>query len=82
MKEVRTGQPQSVNNMTIVPLEEITVSCKNDDRAPMFYFSKNPLGVVIATPQRKWAIGIEGETLDLEACFHLAPDLRQVLDRL
>lgn len=78
MKEVRIGQPLSVNNVTIIPLEEITVSYKNNHGALMFYVSKKPLGVVIATPQKKWAIGIEGETIDPETCSRLAPVLRQV----
>ncbi len=81
-KEIRIGQPLSIDNVTIVPLEEVTISGRKSDGTPMFYFSKSPLGVAVATPQRAWVIGIEGETINLKAFPQLAPRLRQILSGL
>ena len=82
MKEVRVGRPIIVGEMTIVPLERVSVY--HDSKRGRFwaYTSKESIGIVISSPQGKWAVDICGVQVPLETYIQEIRGLQQVLDGL
>lgn len=82
MKENRVGQPTTIGEITIIPLEEICLYCdKSEDRIWVYAF-KQPIGVVIISPQFKHVLDIQGEELDLNTCIQDFEGLQRVIDNL
>ena len=82
MEEVHVGRPVPVSGITIIPLEKVTVSHSNKKGRLSVYVSKEPVGVVVSSPQRKWAIDISGTQMPLETYIQEIHELQQVLDSL
>ena len=82
MKQVRLGRPVIVGETTIVPLEEVTVHYRSKKAGVLAYVCKEPLGIIIGTPQGKWAVDICGEPMPLETYIQTVDGLQQVLDAL
>ena len=82
MKEVHVGRPIIVGETTIIPLERVRVSHSTEKGGLSAYISKEPIGIVISTPQGKWAVDICGGQVTLEAYIQEIPGLQQVLDSL
>ena len=82
MKENRVGRPLTIGEIIIIPLEEIYIYCNKREDGIWAYALKQPVGVVITSPQVKLAIDIHGEKLDLNTCMQDFGGLQQVLDNL
>jgi len=82
MKENRVGQPSTIGEIIIIPLEEIYLYCDKREDGIWAYASKQPVGVVVISPQFKLAIDIQGETLDINTCIQDFRGLQQVIDNL
>jgi hypothetical protein len=82
MKENRVGQPSTIGEIIIIPLEEVYLYCDKSEDGIWAYASKQPVGVVIISPQFKLAIDIQGEKLDLNTCIQDFGGLQQVIDNL
>ncbi len=82
MKENRVGQPSTIGEIIIIPLEEVYLYCDKRGDGIWAYASKQPVGVVVISPQFKLAIDTRGEKLDLNTCIHDFVGLQQVMDNL
>jgi len=82
MKETSVGTPVTIGEITIIPLEEVSVHYDRNKGGLLFYVSKRPIGVVIGSPQGKWAIDIYGDQVPLETYIQKIHGLQQVLDSL
>jgi hypothetical protein len=82
MKENRVGQPSTIGEIIIIPLEEVYLYCDKREDGIWAYASKQPVGVVIISPQFKLAIDIQGEKLDINTCIQDYGGLQQVIDNL
>ena len=83
MKEDRIGSPITVGDITVIPLEKVSLYHVNTKEGFTMYFSKEPVGIAISSPQRKWAIDIiDGEEVPLESYYEQFDDLQQILDNL
>ena len=82
MKKNRVGQPSTIGEIIIIPLEEIYLYCDKREDGIWAYASKQPVGVVVISPQFKIAIDIQGEELDLNTCIQDFGGLQQVMDNL
>jgi len=82
MKENRVGQPSTIGEITIIPLEEIYLYCDKREDGIWAYAFKQPIGVVIISPQFKHVLDIQGEELDLNTCIQDFKGLQRVIDNL
>ena len=82
MKQVRVGRPVTVGEAIIVPLEEVTVYCRSKKAGLLAYVCKEPVGIIIGTPQGRWAVDVCGEPMPLEPYIQTVDGLQQVLDAL
>ena len=82
MREVRVGRQIIVGETTIIPLERVSVYYDSHKGRLSAYISKEPIGIVIASPQGKWAMDIYGAPVPLETYVQEIPGLQQVLDSL
>jgi len=82
MNKCSVGQPVIINGITIIPLEEVYLYCDKREDGIWAYASKQPVGVVVISPQFKLAIDIQGEKLDLNTCIQDFGGLQQVIDTL
>ena len=82
MKENRVGQPSTIGEIIIIPLEEIYLYCDKREDGIWAYASKQPVGVVVISPQFKLAIDMQGGELDINTCIHDFVGLQQVMDNL
>ena len=82
MKENRVGQPSTIGEIIIIPLEEVYLYCDKREDGIWAYALKHPVGVVVISPQFKLAIDIQGEKLDLNTCIQDFGGLQQVIDNL
>ena len=84
MKEMRIGKPITVGDTTIIPLERESIRVHHAGKKDglSVQFSKEPIGIVVGTPQGKWAIDIHGEQVPLESYIREFHGLQEVLDSL
>lgn len=83
MKENRIGSPITVGEITVIPLEKVSLYHVNTKEGFTMYFSKKPVGIAISSPQRKWAIDIiDGEEVPIESYYEQFNNLQQILDNL
>jgi hypothetical protein len=82
MKENRVGQPSTIGEITIIPLEEVYLYCDKREDGIWAYASKEPVGVVVISSQFILAVDTQGEELDLNTCIQDFGGLQQVMDNL
>ncbi|MCP4608281.1 MAG: hypothetical protein GY845_06170 [Planctomycetes bacterium] len=82
MREARVGQPITIGEITVVPLEIVMVFKVDNDSGHSLYFSLTPIGVALRTSQKRWAIDIDGNDVPLENYLQEFDTLGQVLDNL
>ena len=80
MKHKCAGTAIIIGEITIIPLEEVTVYHGRNKGGLSVYVSKGPIGVVIGSRQGKWAIDIHGGQVPVETYIQEIHGLQQVLD--
>ncbi len=74
MSEVLEGTPVVVGNVVITPLERVTRYCSTlRGRCTFCYACKEPVGIKIESPDREWAIGVDGQETPVEALLGKQP---------
>ena len=82
MKEARIGRPITLGETTIIPLERVSLYYDSRKGGLSAYLSKEPIGIVIGSPQGKWAMDICGAPIPLESYVQEIRGLGKVLDSL
>ncbi len=82
MKETRAGRPIIVGEITIIPLERLSVYHDGRKGGLLIYASKEPIGIVIVSPQGTAAIDMCGGQVPLENYIRDIHGLQQLLDSL
>jgi len=83
MKEERIGSPITIGEITVIPLEIVSLHHVNTKEGFTMYYSKEPIGIAISSPERKWAVDItDGEEVSVESYYEQFDALQQLLDNL
>ena len=82
MKEARVGTPIILGQITIIPLEEVSLHHDFSGGGLFVYASKEPIGIVVGSPEGKYAIDIHGQHVALEPYVQKIHKLQQLLDSL
>ncbi len=66
MKEVQFSAPILIGDITIRPMVRIQVDRTDTDTGFYFYACREPVGILIETPEHKWALDLEGAEIPLD----------------
>ncbi len=66
MKEVQFSAPILIGDITIIAMERVQVHRTDTGTGFYFYASKEPVGILIETPDHKWALDLEGAEIPLD----------------
>jgi uncharacterized spore protein YtfJ len=81
-KEVTITNPVTVAGVTLIPVSKATINCWHSKRGIAFSGSKQPVGIIIATPSAKRAFRISGEEITLDQLAQEIPDITRTLEEL
>jgi hypothetical protein len=82
MKQMQAGNPITVGDVKLVPLERIFMHHDNSKKGFFIYATKEPIGVVIISPHGRYATDINGESVPLETYLQQITGLREMLNSL
>jgi len=82
MKQMQAGNPITVGDVKLVPLERIFMHHDNSKKGFFIYATKEPIGVVIISPHGRYATDINGESVPLETYLQQINGLREMLNSL
>lgn len=66
MKARRYGIPIAMNNYLIIPIEEVKISGFEMGNHIGVFAECSPLGVIIETANKRWAVNLSGKPMNLE----------------
>lgn len=83
MKRMQAGNPITVGDVKLIPLEVLIVHrYYNKEKGFFIFISKEPIGVVIISPQGKCATDINGESVPLEIYTRQISGLQEMVNSL
>ena len=59
MKDVRTGEPVVIGEVTITPMERIERYRVSNEKGTFVYVSKTPAAITVASSQGSWDFDLE-----------------------
>ena len=65
-KEVAIGSPVEVGDLTLLPVEQISLNCWRSDSRTSFFGIKQPVAVIVVSPAMKRAFRVTGEEISIE----------------
>ena len=82
IEEFKAGQPISVGEITLVPIERTFVSCVSMEGGAVVRGSKGLAGIVVVSGKKRYTIGLTGEEVPMDRYLKQVPELALLLDRL
>lgn len=82
MKEEQAGTPIIIGELRIIPLEEVSIHQVSKGRGLWFHARKEPIGVVVSSPQGRWAYDRHGRQIALETYTQQIAGLQELLDSM
>ncbi len=79
-KEIVVGPPLTVAGVTLIPVTKVSLGCQRANGGLYFFGAKQPVAVVVVSPQAKRAFRITGEEVSLEELIKEAPNLKEMLE--
>jgi uncharacterized spore protein YtfJ len=81
-KEIASGLPVTVAGIILIPIIKVVQSCHRGIGGISFVGVKQPVAVVVISPQAKRVFTIAGEELSLEQLVKEVPDIKEILARI
>jgi hypothetical protein len=66
MRRVRLGKAVEVSGISIVPVERLVINGACHPRGIAISAEIEPMGIIVDDGTKRWAIGINGERLDID----------------
>ena len=79
-EEIRTEAPFAVAGVTLVPIVEVLLNCWHSNGHLSFFGIKQPVSVVVVSPQAKRAFRIDGEEISLDQLTKEVPGIKEILE--
>jgi hypothetical protein len=80
MKQLRVGKPFTINEITVIPLEEDRVIHSREGRWLSCYMLRMPVGIVVTSHGENWACDISGDRMPLATLVQQFDGLQELLD--
>jgi len=79
-EEIRIEAPFAVAGVTLVPVVKAWLNCWQSKGRLSFFGIKQPVSVVVVSPQAKRAFRISGEEISLDQLTQEAPGIKEILE--
>ena len=81
-EEIRIETPSSINGVTLVPIVKTRLNCLQGKKCLSFFAIKQPLSMVVVSPQARRAFRIDGEEISLDQLMKEVPGMKEILDSI
>jgi len=81
-KEVKTGEPFTTDEITIVPVVETSLYYRQGKRILLYSGTSRAVGVVVVTPSATRAFRADGEEISIEQMNKEVPGIKKTLDNI
>lgn len=81
-EEIRIEAPFAVAGVTLIPVVKARLNYRPGKGRLSFFGIKQPVSVVVVSPQARRAFRINGEEVSLEELIKEAPSLKEILEGL
>ena len=78
-EEIRIEAPFTVNGVTLIPIVKASITGWHRKRRLSFLGTKQPVIVVVVSPQTKRAFRISGEEISLDQLIKEVPGIKDIL---
>jgi hypothetical protein len=75
-KEIVLDEPVSIAELTLIPVSRIWINVSSAKTGKSIIATKQPIAVVVVSPQTKRAFRVTGEEITLDEILREAPDLK------
>ena len=79
-EEIRIEAPFNIAGVTLVPIVKSSINCSQSKRRLSFLGTKQPVSIVVISPQARRAFRVNGEEISLEQLIKEVPDIKAVLE--
>ena len=81
-EEIKIEAPLAVAGVTLVPIVKSSLNCWRRKNRLSFFGIKQPVGVVVISPQGRRAFWINGEEVSLDQLTKEVPGIKEILEEL
>jgi len=81
-EEIRIEAPFAVAGVTLIPVVKARLNCWPGKGCLSFFGIKQPVSVVVVSPQAKRAFRIDGEEVSLDQLTEEVPGMKETLEGL
>ena len=81
-EEIRIEAPVTVAGVTLIPVVKASLNCWHKKGRLSCFGTKQPVSVVVVSPQAKRAFRINGEEVSLDQLTKEAPGIKEILEGL
>ena len=79
-EEIKIEAPLAVAGVTLVPIVKSSLNCWCSKNRLSFFGNKQPVSVVVVSPQARRAFRINGEEISLDQLTKEVPGIKEVLE--
>jgi len=79
-EEIRIEAPFAIAGVTLVLIVKASLNCWQSKRSLSFFGTKQPVSVVVVSPQARRAFRINGEEVPLDQLTKEVPGLKEILE--
>ncbi len=81
-EEIRVEAPFTVAGVTLVPVVKVWLNCWQSKGRVSFFGTKQPVSLVVVSPQAKRAFRINGEEVSLDQLYKEVPGIKEILGEI
>ena len=81
-EEIKIEAPFAVAGVTLVPIVKTSLNCWQGKRCLSFFGTKQPVSLVVISPQAKKAFRVSGEEISLDQLIKEVPGIKEILEGL
>jgi hypothetical protein len=81
-KKVIIEKHLRVDELTLLPITEIHLSCRKSTQGISFFSTVHPVGIIFSDGVQKTALRVNGEEVSLDQIIREVPDIKERLDNL
>ena len=79
-EEIRLEAPFAVAGVTLVPIVKTSLNCWHSKGCVSVFGTKQPISLVVVSPQVKRAFRINGEEVSLDQLTKEVPGIKEILE--
>jgi hypothetical protein len=81
-EEVKVEAPFAVAGVTLIPIVKTSLKCWQGKKSLSCFGIKQPVSLVVVSPQARKAFRISGEEISLDQLTEEVPGVEEILDRI